>query len=172
MFPYLSLFWKVESHASSQILLPTPMYSRVTVMQNGKKPLKFSSYTERETEAQRVARVQMLSQWPSPAQGLFLIRESTPTMVGTSCQYFSTNGSTMWLIFDIMQMKETRLSALLSREQEMKAVWGRMFPETYSVTNGVWKNQAFVHSSLSSSPQPWLAGLAPNPFFQNQPEDT
>lgn len=35
-----------------------------------------------------------------------------------------------------MQMKGTRLSALLSREQEMKAVWGRMFPGTYSVTRG------------------------------------
>lgn len=56
-FPFLTLFWTVGSLASYQ--LPATS-SGVTVMQSG-KPLKSSGCADRETEAQRVARVQTRS---------------------------------------------------------------------------------------------------------------
>lgn len=145
------------------------MYSRVIVVQSGKKSLEYLGCADRETEAQRLVHVQIISQWPSQAPCLFLLKDLTPTTIGTPCQYFSTNDRTTWLIFDIMQMKETRLSALLSGEQEMKAVWGPHGPRDIQCHKGGLKEPSLCSllSSLSSS-QPWLVGLAPNPHSQRQ----
>jgi hypothetical protein len=130
-------------------------------MLESQKPPKSSACTDGKIKAWRVDHIQIITnQWGRVP--VFLFKKSIPIAVGTSCQYFSTNDNSMWLTFlDIMQMKETRLSSFLSREQEMKPVWGLMVPQTCcGVRNEFWKNQAFVHFCFKS--ELWLEGLAPS----------
>ena len=103
-----------------------------------KRTLKITRIHRWENWGLSVDHTHIINQWSS--QCSFLSEESTPISVGTllpiflnKCQFSKTHFSFFFfflrLIFlDIMQIRERRLSGLLSREQEMKPVWGHTLP--------------------------------------------